>query len=79
VNTAHAHAFAVHRGMNPANAVQAAEQEWRTRFGGEVTEPAHVLVWGPDAELADLGPARLATLSAVVWAPVFAAEQRGSA
>jgi exodeoxyribonuclease V gamma subunit len=79
VNTAHAHAFAVHRGMNPANAVQAAEQEWRTRFGGEVTEPAHVLVWGEDAELTELGLPRLAALAATVWAPVFAAEARGSA
>jgi exodeoxyribonuclease V gamma subunit len=79
LNTGHAHALAVHRGMNPANAVQAAEQEWRTRFGGEVTEGAHVLVWGEDADLSDLGVARLATLSAIVWAPLFAAERRGSA
>jgi hypothetical protein len=57
----------------------AAEREWRTRWGGEVVEDAHRLVWGPDATLADLGIARLATMAATVWAPVFAAERRGSA
>jgi exodeoxyribonuclease V gamma subunit len=79
VNTAHAYALAVHRGMNPDNALAAAEREWRTRWGGEVVEDAHRLVWGRDATLADLGIARLATMAATVWAPVFAAERRGSA
>jgi exodeoxyribonuclease V gamma subunit len=79
VNTAHAHALAVHRGLNPQAALAAAEREWRTRWGGEVVEDAHLLVWGPDATLADLGIARLATLAAALWAPVFAAERRGSA
>jgi exodeoxyribonuclease V gamma subunit len=78
VNTAHAYAMAVHRGMNADNALRAAQGEWRTRYGGEVTEDAHVLVWGEDAELADLGVARLATLAATVWAPLAAAERRGS-
>jgi exodeoxyribonuclease V gamma subunit len=79
VNTAHAHALAVHRGMSPDNALAAAERQWRTRWGGEVAEDAHLLVWGPDATLADLGIARLATMAATVWAPVFAAERRASA
>jgi exodeoxyribonuclease V gamma subunit len=78
VNSGYAHALAVHRGMNADNAGRAAEREWRTRFGGEVTEDAHVLIWGEDAALADLGLARLAALAARVWAPVLAAERRGS-
>jgi len=79
VKTGYAHALAIHRGMNPDNARRAAAQEWRTKYGGEVTEGAHVLVWGEDAELAELGIARLAALAARVWAPLLAAEQRGSA
>jgi exodeoxyribonuclease V gamma subunit len=76
LNTAYAHAFAVHRGMSPDNALAAAEREWRTRYGGEVADDAHVLLWGEDADLAALGVDRLAALAARVWAPVLAAERR---
>jgi exodeoxyribonuclease V gamma subunit len=76
VNTAYAHALAVHRGMSADNAVRAAEREWRTKYGGEVADDAHVLVWGADVDLAALGIDRLAALAARVWAPVFAAERR---
>jgi exodeoxyribonuclease V gamma subunit len=76
LNTAYAYAFAVHRGMSPDNALRAAEREWRTRYGGEVTDDAHVLLWGEDVDVGALDIGRLAALAARVWAPVFAAERR---
>ncbi|MGQ0847274.1 MAG: exodeoxyribonuclease V subunit gamma [Sporichthyaceae bacterium] len=76
LKTAYTWASCLGRNMSQAKIRESAERDWTNRWGGESAEPAHVLVWGPEAPLDALDLARLATLSSRVWAP-FLAQPRG--
>jgi hypothetical protein len=64
------YAEAIGRGSTPENALRSVANCWRTHDGGEATDAANALVWGADAELADLVAAGLPALATAVWEPV---------
>jgi exodeoxyribonuclease V gamma subunit len=73
----HTWATAAGRNLSPARIAEAAAREWDNKWGGERTDPAHVLVWGPDAPFDSLDLRRLGELAARVWAPFLSATAAG--
>ncbi|PVZ11070.1 exodeoxyribonuclease V subunit gamma [Actinomycetospora cinnamomea] len=62
-------------------AMNKARDQWTSRFGGEQSDAAHVLVWGRRRVLDDLvgapcgdAPSRFASLATRLWTPVREAE-----
>lgn len=65
-------------------AMNKARDTWTSRYGGEQSDPAHVLVWGRRRALDDLvgaangdAPSRFAGLATRLWTPVREAEGWG--
>jgi exodeoxyribonuclease V gamma subunit len=73
LKTAHCYAEAVRRGSNSTNALRAAAAEWQRREGGESSDPANVLVWGPEADVESLAAAGLGNAATLLWDPVLRA------
>ncbi len=73
----HTWATAAGRNLSPTKIADAAARDWTSKWGGESTDPAHVLVWGPDKPFQELDLTRLADLAVRVWAPFLSATAAG--